>query len=125
MGRRAKPPEGKVEAKQLPARKASKKEPVSVHELEPRLAESLEREKATSEIRRVISNSPADVQPVFTALAESAARLCGAADSYIFRVDGEQLRLVARHGLIAALSLGESLPLVRGALVGRSVLERT
>jgi signal transduction histidine kinase len=124
MGRRAKHPEGKADAKQPLARKAAKNEAARVHELEKRLAESLERETATSEILRVISSSPADVQPVFAALAESAAWLCGAADSYIFRVDGEQLRLVARHGSISALSLGECLPVVRGTLVGRSVLER-
>jgi two-component system NtrC family sensor kinase len=86
--------------------------------------QALDQQTATSEILQVISSSPMDVQPVFDALAESAARLCGAVDAYIFRVDGEQLRLVAKHGSIAALSLGECLPVVRGTLVGRSVLER-
>jgi hypothetical protein len=42
MGRRAKPAKVKAEAKRPLARKASKKEAASVHELEKRLAEALE-----------------------------------------------------------------------------------
>ena len=55
-----------------------KNQGLAVRDLEKRLAESAERETATSEILRVISASPTDVQPVFDTIARSAVRLCDA-----------------------------------------------
>ncbi len=51
--------------------------------------EALERQTATTEVLKVISESPTDVQPVFDIIAERAARLTGAQYGLVFRFDGE------------------------------------
>src|SRR5438093_374570 len=92
-------------------------------ELESRnraLTESLEQQTATAEILRVISSSPTDAQPVFDAVADSAARLLEVSDVIIFRRDGDRLRLVAHHG---SIPVNETLPVVRGTSNGRTVLD--
>ncbi|MEK6666012.1 MAG: ATP-binding protein, partial [candidate division NC10 bacterium] len=78
------------------------------------LTEALEQQTATSEILRVISSSPSDLQPVMNAVAENAARVCDAADALIFRVQGDSLVLAARFGSIPTTrTLGEQIPLTR------------
>ena len=67
-----------------------------------------------------MSSSPADLQPVLDAVAQSAARLCEAYDAVIWLPDGDWLRLVAHHGPI----LVENIPLVRGNVGGRSALDK-
>ena len=84
-----------------------------------------EQQTATSEILRVISASPTDLQPVLDAVAESAARLCRSYDCDIFRLEGDRLVLVARHGPIPGGAIGEfTLSVSRGTIGGRTVLER-
>jgi signal transduction histidine kinase len=124
MRRRAKPTRAEVEAKLRSARTSRTSEGPAVHDLEKRVAEALEREKATGEILRIIGSSSTDVQPVFAAVAESAARLCRASDASIFRLDGDRLRRVAHHGSIPAGVIGAyTVPRVRGSFAGRSVLD--
>jgi GAF domain-containing protein len=81
----------------------------------------LEQQTATSEILGVISSSPTDIQPVLNAVAESAERLCDATNAQIYRVEGNVLRLAACHG---SLPPTEEIPITRGSLVGRAVLDR-
>jgi two-component system, NtrC family, sensor kinase len=57
--------------------------------------EALERQTATSEILGVISTSPANVQPVFDAIAERAMHLCGASSCGVARFDGEFVHVAA------------------------------
>src|SRR5216683_4740706 len=87
------------------------------------LTEALEQQTATSEILRVISQSPTDVDPVLDALVKSAARFCGAYDAVIFLPEGDNLRAAAHHGSIPQ-DAGFLVPLVRGTVPGRSLLEQ-
>src|SRR5207247_6672445 len=75
--------------------------------------EALERQTATSEILRVIAGSPTEVQPVLDAIAESAARVCGATDAHVYRVEGEGLTQWGQVGSLPGIREGEALPLVR------------
>ncbi len=59
--------------------------------------EALEQQTATSEILRVISASPTDVQPVFDSIVRSAVRLCDARFALVFRREGEVIHLVSHH----------------------------
>ena len=92
----------------------------SYTDLEHSLTEALEQQTATAEIMRVISRSPTDAQPVFDAVAESAARLCVSRDAQVFVRHGEVLRQVSHHGSIPLLP---TLPLIQGTANGRAVLE--
>src|SRR5687767_606736 len=62
------------------------------------LAEANEQQAATSEILRIISSSPTDIQPVFDAMAQSAARLIAVKDCVIRLRDGDSHRPVAHFG---------------------------
>ena len=88
--------------------------------------EALEQQTAISEILRVISDSPTDVQPVLDAVAARAARICDATDARIFLVDGQSLRHAAGFGDVPiVVKLGETMPLNRGTAVGRAAIDRS
>ena len=59
--------------------------------------EALERQRATSEVLRVISSSPGELEPVFNAILANATRICDARFGNMFLYEGGTFKLVAQH----------------------------
>ena len=83
---------------------------------------------ATSEILRVISSSPTDVQPVFDTIVRSAVRLCDGFFGALYQFDGELIQRVAHHNytpeaLEASDRVYPARP-TRALGTGRAILER-
>src|SRR5262245_43891101 len=142
MGRRAQPAKGKAEAKRPSARKAPKDGEAKIRDLEKRLAEALklkaealgqlqtsnreraeaqEQQAATSEILRVISSSPTDLQPVFDTIVRNAANVCGAFDATLALAAGDDFVIPAHHGPIPRPPIG-AVPM-RGTVTGLAIRE--
>jgi two-component system, NtrC family, sensor kinase len=66
------------------------------------LRESLEQQTATSEVLRVISSSPGELEPVFQAMLENAVRICDANFGMLFIAEGENYRMATGHNLPSA-----------------------
>ena len=62
------------------------------------LGEAYQRETATSEILKVISSSPGELEPVFNAMLANATRICEAKIGVLYLRDGDGLRFAATHG---------------------------
>ena len=93
------------------------------------LDEALAHQAATSEVLNVIRRSPADAQPVFDAIVQSAARLCGANFSVVYLYDGDCLRIAATKNFTPeAKNLSHALQQLkrpdRSQLGGRAILDR-
>src|SRR4051794_9452295 len=67
------------------------------------LSDALEQQTATSEVLRVISSSPGELEPVFETMLANAIQLCGAKFGVMSLREGEAFRVIATHGAPAAL----------------------
>jgi GAF domain-containing protein/anti-sigma regulatory factor (Ser/Thr protein kinase) len=83
--------------------------------------EALERQTAVSDILKVISRSPTDIQPVLEAIASSAARFAAAEDASVMLVRGDVIVPSAHYGPVA---MPYATPFNRRSVTGRAVLER-
>ena len=90
------------------------------------LTQALEYQTATAEILKVISNSPADVQPILEAVAERSRLLCRAHGSRVWLLEGDDLRAVTGYKLEDGTESGrdEMLPLSSKSVTGRAFVER-
>src|SRR5450631_1046856 len=65
--------------------------------LEHSLRESLQQQTATSEVLKVISSSPNDLEPVFQAVLANATRICGAKFGTLYLNKGDAFYATAFH----------------------------
>ena len=91
------------------------------------LTEALGQQTATSDVLKVISSSPGDLQPVFATMLEKAVRICDATFGNIYRWDGETSTLVASYNTPPAFAEYRARsPIFRsGTPTGRTVTTKT
>ena len=68
------------------------------------LSESLERQTATSEVLKIISSSPGELESVFNAMLENATRICQAKYGLMFLYENGSFRARALCGVPQALA---------------------
>src|SRR5215470_12015963 len=115
----------KPKAKASGPKESRPKQTQVIKQLKQERDEAREQLAAASDILGMIARSPADLQLVLDAIAESAAKLCDAADAAVWRVDGDVIRQSAHFGPIAIqLTRGEGYPITRDTPPTRAVVDR-
>ena len=76
------------------------------------LTESLDQQRATSEVLRVISSSPGELQPVFETILANVTRICEAKFGALFLAENDAFRTVALHSAPPAFAEARRIELV-------------
>ncbi len=66
--------------------------------------DALEQQAATSEVLRVISTSPGELDSVFQTILENATRLCTAKFGFLWQVEDGNAKIVSKRGIHLALA---------------------
>ena len=90
-----------------------------------RVSEALEQKTALAEVMRSIASSPTSLRPVLDAVTRSAARLCPVDSIAIWQIDGDEIERVASDQTDGSRGVvGTRIPLTRGSVTGRAILDR-
>ncbi len=88
-------------------------------------AQAVERETATSEVLRVISSSPGELEPVFRAMLANAMRICDAKFGLMFEFANGSFRALSCLGVTEAYADFHRIPRIWGPDTGLGQLART
>src|SRR5262249_6554529 len=89
------------------------------------LSEALEQQTATSEVLRVISSSPGNLQPVFETILANATRLCVAKLGTLNLYAGDVFRVAAVHNVPSAFAAMQNVPFRPHPRSGQAEILRT
>src|SRR5262249_12714628 len=117
--------EGNVKTRPTVAKKSPCASEQKTASLQTRLARAREQQAAPREILRVISESPTEIEPVLSAVAERAAILCKARFARVLLIERDTLRSRAEYSAEGGDPVPVTpVPLKRTSVTGRATLER-